>query len=215
MNHEPFITEKKPFVFLFSRFFLRLGLKIWNRFRVIGSENMPAQGGVIIASNHASFMDPPIVGCGLMHRYVRFMARDTLFQNRIGQWWFENVGVVSLDRNRGDIAAFKAAIALLKAGGALCLFPEGTRTLDGSLQKPKSGIGFLIMKAEVPVLPVYIEGSFKAFPKGAKGIRPAKITARYGALISQDEFKKLGSGKDIYEKAADLVMAKIAELKNI
>ena len=113
---------------------------------------------------------------------------------------------------RGPVIAAEDGIL---AGGALCLFPEGTRTLDGSLQKPKSGIGFLIMKAEVPVLPVYIEGSFKAFPKGAKGIRPAKITARYGALISQDEFKKLGSGKDIYEKAADLVMAKIAELKNI
>ncbi|MFA7160671.1 MAG: lysophospholipid acyltransferase family protein [Kiritimatiellia bacterium] len=209
------LLEKKPLVFLVSRFLFRLGLKIWNRFRVIGSENMPAQGGVIIASNHASFMDPPIVGCGLMHRYVRFMARDTLFQNRIGQWWFENVGVVSLDRNRGDIAAFKAAIALLKAGGALCLFPEGTRTLDGKLQKPKSGIGFLIMKAEVPVLPVYIEGSFSAFPKGAKLIKPAKITVRYGPLITRDEFKKLGSGKDIYEKATDFVMAKIAELKKV
>lgn len=209
------LLEKKPLVFLFSRFWLRLGLKLWNRFRAIGSKNMPLQGGVIIASNHASFMDPPIVGCGLMHRYVRFMARDTLFRNRVGQWWAEGVGVVDIDRTRGDIAAFKAAIALLKAGGALCLFPEGTRTLDGNLQKPKSGIGFLIMKAGVPVLPVYIDGSFKAFPKGAKWIRPAKITARYGSLITQDEFKKLGSGKDIYEKAADLVMARIAELKTM
>jgi 1-acyl-sn-glycerol-3-phosphate acyltransferase len=214
VNAETDNAEKQPLVFLLSQFWLRLGLKIWNRFRAIGSENMPARGGVIIASNHASFMDPPIVGCGLLHRYVRFMARDTLFQNRIGQWWFESVGVVSINRNRGDIAAFKAALSVLRSGGALCLFPEGTRTLDGNLQKPKSGIGFLIMKSEVPVLPVYIEGSFSAFPKGAKWIRPAKITVRYGPLITQDEFKKLGSGKDLYEKATDLVMARIAELKS-
>ena len=85
--------------------------------------------------------------------------------------------------------------------------------MDGNLQKPKAGIGFLIMKAEVPVLPVYVEGSFAAFPKGAKWIRPAKITVRYGPLITQAEFRQLGSGKDLYEKATDLVMLKIADLK--
>ena len=215
MNHEPSIktVENKPWVFLFSRFLFRLGLKIWNRFQAFGSENMPAQGGVIIASNHASFMDPPIVSCGLMHRYVRFMARDTLFKNRVGKWWAENIGVVSIDRNRGDVAAFKAALAILKAGGALCLFPEGTRTLDGNLQKPKAGIGFLIIKAGVPVLPVYVEGSFNALHKGAKWIKPAKIKVYYGASISPAEFKQLGSCRDVYEKATELVMARIADLR--
>jgi len=177
---------------------------------------MPAQGGVIIASNHASFFDPPIVGCGLKSRYVRFLARDSLFQNRVGAWWARNVGVVSIDRNRGDIAAFKAAFSVLKAGGALCLFPEGTRTLDGKLQLPKAGIGFLIMKAEVPVVPVYVKGSFAAFPKGAKWIRPSKITVHYGPPITPAEFRRLDSGaerKEIYNKAAELVMARIAELQ--
>jgi len=208
--------EIKPFVYSFSRFLFWLGLKIWNRFHAFGGNNMPAQGGVIIASNHASFLDPPIVGCGLAHRYVRFLARDSLFKNRIGAWWAMNVGVVCIDRTRGDIAAFKAALAVLKAGGALCLFPEGTRTLDGNLQPPKAGIGFLIMKAEVPVVPVYVEGSFAAFPKGAKWIKPAKITAHYGHPITPSEFRQLEFGKErkeIYNKAAELVMAKIAELK--
>ena len=208
--------EKIPLVYIFSRFWFRLGLKIWNRFQAFGGNNMPAQGGVIIASNHASFLDPPIVGSGLTQRYVRFLARNSLFQNRIGAWWARNVGVVCIDRNRGDIAAFKAALLVLKAGGALCLFPEGTRTLDGNLQPPKAGIGFLIMKAEVPVVPVYVEGSFAAFPKGAKWIKPAKITVHYGPQISPSEFRQLGSGeerKEIYSKAAELVMAKIAELK--
>jgi len=208
--------EQIPFVYKLSRFWFWLGLKIWNRFQAFGGNNMPAQGGVIIASNHASFLDPPIVGCGLTQRYVRFLARDSLFQNRIGAWWAGNVGVVCIDRNRGDIAAFKAALSVLKAGGALCLFPEGTRTLDGKLQPPKAGIGFLIMKAEVPVVPVYVEGSFAAFPKGTKWIKPAKITVHYGSPITPSEFRQLGSGeerKEIYSKTAELVMTKIAELK--
>ncbi len=205
--------EKIPFIYKISRFWFWLGLKIWNRFQAFGSDNMPAEGGVIIASNHASFLDPPLVGCGLMHRYVRFLARNTLFQNRVGEWWSRNVGVVCIDRTRGDIAAFKAALSVLQAGGALCLFPEGTRTLDGKLQPPKAGIGFLIMKAEVPVVPVYVEGSFAAFSKGAKWIKPAKIKLYYGPAITPAEFRQLGSGKEIYGKAAELVMAKIAELK--
>lgn len=122
------------------------------------------------------------------------------------------MGVVSIDRNRGDIAAFKAALAVLKAGGALCLFPEGTRTLDGNLQPPKDGIGFLIVKSAVPVVPAYIEGSFKAFPKEAGWIKPARITVRYGAPIMPGEFIQQDGGREIYHKAAELVMARIAEL---
>ena len=207
--------EKKPFIYRFSRFWLWLWLIVWHRFQAFGSGYMPAQGGVIIASNHASFLDPPLVGCGVMHRYVRFLARDSLFENRVGAWWARNVGVVCIDRTRGDIAAFKAALAVLKAGGALCLFPEGTRTLDGNLQLPKAGIGFLIMKAQVPVVPVYVQGSFAAFSKGARWIKPAKIKVYYGAPITPAEFAQLGAGKErkeIFNKAAELVMARIEEL---
>ena len=205
--------EKIPWVYAFSRFGLWLGLKIWNRYQAIGRENVPSQGGIIIASNHASYLDPPLVGCALKQRYVRFLARDSLFQNRLGQWWANNVGVVFIDRNRGDLAAFKAALAILKAGGALCLFPEGTRTLDGNLQDPKGGIGFLILKSAVPVIPAYIEGSFTAFSKGAGRIRPAKITVHYGQPIGPKEFQRLGSDKAAYHKAAALVMEKIAVLR--
>ncbi|MDO9541035.1 MAG: lysophospholipid acyltransferase family protein [Kiritimatiellia bacterium] len=205
--------EKIPFIYNFSRFWLWVGLRIWNRYRASGKENVPAQGGIIIASNHASYLDPPLLGCALKHRYVRFLARDSLFQNRLGQWWANKVGVVFIDRNRGDLAAFKAALTILKAGGALCLFPEGTRTLDGNLQSPKAGIGFLIVKSAVPVVPAYIEGSFAAFSKGAGRIRPAKITVRYGQPISPEEFQRLGSDKTAYHKAAALVMEKIAALR--
>lgn len=206
--------DKIPLVYSISRFGLWLGLKIWHRYQAIAPENVPPVGGVIIAANHASFLDPPLAGCALPRRYVRFLARSTLFRNKIGQWWAEQVGVVFIDRNRGDLAAFKAALAVLKAGGLLCLFPEGTRSRDGNLQAAKGGIGFLIMKAEVPVVPVYIDGSFAAFPKGAKWPRPVKIRVRYGSPIQPAEFKRLGAGREIYAPAAELVMARIAALKS-
>jgi len=205
--------DKIPPVYSVSRFGLWLWLKIWNRFSSTGAENVPLQGGVIVASNHASYLDPPLVGCDLPKRYVRFLARNTLFKNRIGQWWARNVGVVFIDRNRGDIAAFKTALGVLKAGGLLCLFPEGTRTLTGGLQPPKGGVGFMIMKAGVPVVPAYIDGSFAAFPKGAKRVKPAKITVRYGRPIMPEEFRGLGTDKEAYNKAAELVMARISDLK--
>lgn len=205
--------EKIPFIYSFSRFCLWLGLKIWNRYQAIGAGYVPTQGGVIIASNHASYLDPPIAGCALTSRYVRFLARNSLFRNRLGDWWARNVGVVFIDRTKGDRAAFKAALTVLKSGGVLCLFPEGTRTLDGELQPPKAGIGFLIIKSAVPVVPVYIKGSFAAFPKGAGWIRPEKIVVRYGRPVSPEEFRRLGSDKEAYHKAAELVMERIAALR--
>jgi 1-acyl-sn-glycerol-3-phosphate acyltransferase len=205
--------ERIPFVYNISRFWLWAGLKIWNRYRAIGKENVPSHGKVIIASNHASFLDPPLVGCALKNRYVRFLARSSLFQSRLGRWWANNVGVVFIDRERGDLAAFKAALAVLEAGGALCLFPEGTRTLDGKLQPPKAGIGFLIIKSAAPVVPAYIDGSFTAFSKGTGRIRPTKITVSYGPAISPEEFRQLGSDKTIHQKAAELVMERITALQ--
>lgn len=207
--------DKIPLVYSVSRYLLWLGLRIWNRYCTIGAENVPLEGGVIIASSHASYLDPPLAGCVLTKRYVRFLTRSTLFKRKLGNWWARNVGVVFIDRDRGDIAAFKAALAVLKEGGALCLFPEGTRTLDGNLQDAKGGIGFLIMKANVPIVPVYIEGNFEAFPKGVKWIRPSKIIVRYGRPILPEEFHSLGVDKEAYNKAAELVMAKIAELKKL
>jgi len=120
---------------------------------------------------------------------------------------------VMLDRTKGDIGAMKAALAILKAEGALCLFPEGTRTRDGRLQAVKGGIGFLIAKAGVPVFPVYVNGSFKAFPWGARWIRPHKITVHYGTPLKPETWSELTGNKLGYERIADLVMERIAALE--
>jgi 1-acyl-sn-glycerol-3-phosphate acyltransferase len=184
--------------------------------RSLGTEKMPAGGGVIIASNHASFLDPPLIGASMRRRLVRFMARDTLFENKFLGWFYHRLGVVPLSRERGDVAAIKTAIRLLKEGQCVALFPEGTRTLDGHLQNAKGGIGFLISKAGVPVLPCYIDGSYEAWPKGGKKIKSVPITITYGDPIQPAELLLSNDrGKVDFDAIGRLVMERIAGLKDL
>ncbi|MFN2352859.1 MAG: lysophospholipid acyltransferase family protein, partial [Kiritimatiellia bacterium] len=175
---------------------------------------VPATGGCIIASNHASFIDPPAVVCGVWHRHVRFMARETLFKNPLTRWWAGAVGVVPLDRTKGDIAAMRMALNVLKGGGVLALFPEGTRTRDGKLQRVKGGVGFLIARSGVPVVPAFVHGSFQALPRGALCVRPRKVAVVYGAPIMPEELQNIMQGEKRYQDVADFVMRRIAELEN-
>ena len=206
--------KASPAVYQFCRRALKLGMILWNRFEAHGGENVPTTGGCIVASNHVSFLDPPALGCGVRNRVVRFMARDTLFQPP----WFGNVlhrvGVIPISREKGDVGALRKAIQCLKEGSCIGLFPEGTRSPDGTLQPAKGGIGFLIAKAGVPVVPAYIEGTYDAYPRSAKRIRPTKVRITYGKPIMPEEFAALGKDRDAYEKVGSLVMDRIREIRD-
>ena len=120
--------------------------------------------------------------------------------------------VIPLDRTKGDLGALKKAIATLKEGKVVGLFPEGTRSPDGQMRAAKGGIGFLIAKGNVPVVPLHISGTFAAFPKGADHFRPSRIVARYGPPISPEEILAAMTKKNDYESVGALVMRRIAEL---
>ena len=201
-------------VYQISTLLFKLFLRLWNRLKVYGAKNVPQEGGVLIASNHASFLDPPAVGVGYRARPVHFMARDTLWNSKFGSWWMSKVGCIPVARGTGDLKALKLTIKALKEGKVVSMFPEGTRTEDGNLQKPLGGIGFIVEKSGCVVVPTYIDGSFEAYPKGAKRIKPSKVSISYGKPISQEEFKALGTGREAYEKYADLIMQRIAELRD-
>ncbi len=192
----------------------KLFLFLWHRLKIRGVENIPARGGVLIASNHASYLDPPVVGVGYRARPVHFMARDTLWNSKFGSWWMDSVGCVPVSRGTGDIKALKLTIKTLKEGKVMSMFPEGTRTEDGELQEAKGGIGFIIEKSGCVVIPAYIDGSYKAHKKGAKFIKPVKITITYGKPITQEDFQALGSGRAAYDKHAALIMERVAALKD-
>ena len=192
----------------------KLFLLIWHRLKIRGAENIPDRGGVLLASNHASYLDPPVVGVGYRGRPVHFMARDSLWKKGFGAWWMDHVGCIPVARGTGDMRALKLTIKALKEGKVVSMFPEGTRTEDGELQEAKGGIGFIIEKSGCVVVPAYIDGSYRAHPKGAKWIKPVKVTIAFGKPITQEEFQALGSGRDAYDAHAALIMQRIADLKN-
>lgn len=201
-----------PFVYRVCRRIIRLWLKAWLRYETRGSERVPLSGGCIVASNHASFLDPVAVGCGLMRRHVRFLARDTLFKSRLTGWWADRVGVVRIDRDKGDIAALRSALRVLRRGGLICLFPEGTRTPDGKLQEAQGGVGFLMAKAGVPVVPVFVEGTFDALPRGARWVKPRKVNVVYGEPILPHELRRFDRNKEGYRQAAEFLMSRIGSI---
>ncbi len=187
--------------------------RIFCGFKVHGQENMLREGGCIVVPNHASFLDPPIMGASYKYRPIRFLARDTLYKGKIWTSILLSLHTLPLSRDKGDIAALRKALNLIKEGKAVALFPEGTRTPDGELHEPKGGVAFLIGKARVPVVPVYIEGTFNVWPKGAKWLRRAKISVTYGKPIAPEEFPSGGKSRDRHDEIGRIVMERIAALK--
>jgi 1-acyl-sn-glycerol-3-phosphate acyltransferase len=199
-------------LFWIARGFLTLCLVLKYRMRITGRDHVPREGGAVIAANHCSYLDPPVLAACSSRRIVRFMARDTLMSNRVARWFFPRVAIIPLDRTRGDLGALRKALASLKEGKVIGLFPEGTRSPDGKLQQAKGGIGFLLAKAEVPVVPVHIAGTYEAFPKGAKTFGPSRIRVRLGSPIHPDEIRACMASKSDYESVGALVMDRIRNL---
>jgi 1-acyl-sn-glycerol-3-phosphate acyltransferase len=192
----------------------KLGLILWNRIKIYGADNIPDKGGVMIVSNHASYLDPPIIGVAYRKRPVHFMARDSLWKRGFGAWWMDGVGCIPVKRDEGDIRAIKLAIKSLQEGKVISIFPEGTRSDDGNLQSAKSGIGLIIEKSECNVIPAYIDGSFQALPKGAKWIKPHHISISFGLPLSPDTFKSLGKGRKAYSAYVSFIMDRIKCLRD-
>lgn len=190
---------------------LWLFFRIMFRFQSFGLEHIPREGGCILVANHVSFLDPPLIG-GAVRRPLRFIARNTLLRAGFLQWFFPRIGVITIDRDKGDIAALRKAIQIVQAGNMLCLFPEGTRSPNGELQPAKGGIGFLVSKCAVPVVPVYIQGTYEAWPKGAKRMRPGKIRLFFGSPILPEDIRRIGRGREAYEQIAALTMERIGAL---
>ncbi len=182
------------------------------RIEIRGTGNIPWKGPVVLAANHCSFLDPPVLAMVSPNRNVRFMARDTLYSNPFARWFFPRVGLIALDRTRGDLAALRTAISSLKGGDLVALFPEGTRSPDGQIKQAKGGIGFLIAKSGAPVVPARIFGTYEAMPKGSGRLRRSRISVRVGEAITPEEIQAAMPEKGAYEAAASLVMSRIAAL---
>ena len=126
---------------------------------------MISSGPVILASNHQSYLDPPLLGC-VADRAIFFLARKTLLEGTFLGWLLPKLNVIPVDQEGGDRNALKILIRLLKAGDAVLIFPEGERTRDGQLGSALPGLGFVIAKTLAPVVPMRIFGAHEALPRG-------------------------------------------------
>jgi len=148
-----------------ARFSLRVAFRLGGGLTVEGRENMPADGPLIVACNHTSYLDPPLLGAGLP-RIVCFMARKTLFEHWFGAWVISNLHAFPLDREGDSREALRVFGTHLEAGRAVVLFPEGTRSPTGRLQPLRPGVSLIATRYHAPVLPVYIRGAFESWPRG-------------------------------------------------
>jgi 1-acyl-sn-glycerol-3-phosphate acyltransferase len=188
------------------------------RWRVYDRERVPLEGPVILAANHASFLDPPLVGAGLP-RAISYLARHNLFKYPGIGWLLRSWNAVPVDRDGGGGAGLKAILNRLLAGGGIILFPEGTRSPDGKLRAPQSGIGLTVIKSKAPVVPVRVFGTHEAWGRHMKLPRRRPVAVRYGqvmhfeALRAEAETCGKSRLKEIYQEVAEQIMREIALLE--
>jgi 1-acyl-sn-glycerol-3-phosphate acyltransferase len=198
--------------------FFRALFKLYFRWRVYNPERVPLEGPVILAANHASFIDPPLVGAGV-RRMINYLARESLFHVPILAAILRSWKVVPVDRDAGTGRGLKTILQRLDQGGAIILFPEGTRSSDGSLQPARSGIGLTVIKSHAPVVPVRVFGTFEAYGRTQKFPHPHRLQVKYGKplLFEKERAEAKTCAKDrlkqIYQEIADKIMSEISALE--
>jgi 1-acyl-sn-glycerol-3-phosphate acyltransferase len=175
---------------------------------------VPQEGGFLIASNHASYLDIPLLGCGIARR-VWYLGRHDLFPIPLVNGILQGLGWIPLRLGRLDRDAFGKAVSLIKEGKPVAIFPEGGRTVTGRLRPGKPGIGVIVAQAGCQVVPAYIKGTFEVLPPGAKWPRFQRVTVTYGEPIDFGADKAQFAGKVFYQHVSRTVMAKIAELGQV
>ena len=188
--------------------------RIWFRYRVQGA--VPDTGGVLVAANHASYLDIPLLGCG-MRRRAWYLGRSDLFPVPGLNGILRSLGWIPVRMGRLDREAFGKAISLIRAGEVVVIFPEGGRSRDGVLQPPKAGIGVIVSKTGCPVVPAYLKGTFDILPTGAKWPRGRQVTVSFGEPIRFDpvDRKEKAETKRFYEQVSRTIIDHIAALGEV
>jgi 1-acyl-sn-glycerol-3-phosphate acyltransferase len=196
----------------------RAGLAGLTRVRVEGAvDEIPRSGPVIIAANHSSNLDVPVLGSSLMPRIGRrfqWLGKRELFDWPVVGWIARNGGVHAIDRGAADVEAFRLAAQILEEGHALFVFPEGTRSHDGRLGPARDGVAVLALRTGSPIVPVGVSGSYERWPRGQKLPHPGgRVTVRVGSPFRlADELPPDLDRRAAKSAATDLIMRKIAAL---
>lgn len=196
----------------------RLIFRLYFRWRVFDAGRVPQNGPVILAANHTSFLDPPLVGAAL-DRDISYLARESLFRFPLIGALLRSWNSVPVDREGGGAAGLRAILDRLLGGGGIILFPEGTRSIDGQLKAARSGIGLTVIKSSAPVVPVRVFGTYEAYGRHMKFPLPRRVMVKFGEpmdfVILRGEARHCSKArlKEIYQEVADQIMAEIAKLQ--
>jgi 1-acyl-sn-glycerol-3-phosphate acyltransferase len=198
--------------------FFRAIFSVYFRWRTFNAEAVPLTGPVILAPNHASYIDPPLVGAGI-RRHISYLARDSIFRVPILASILRSWEVVPVDRDGGTGRGLKEILARLEQGGAVIVFPEGTRSRHGNLNPARSGIGLTVIKSGAPVVPVRVFGTHQAFGPHRRWPRPGRLDVKYGQLLTFEALRAEAATcskqrvKEVYQQVADEIMCQIARLE--
>lgn len=199
-----------PVIYWLAHTGSRLAGRLIFRQRIRHREYLPEAGGALIVANHVSFLDPALVGA-CFRNPIHYLARKTLFKGFLG-WLLPRIQVLPVDLGKGDLASMKRILRLLKEGNRVLIFPEGTRSPDGTLQEAEAGIGFIIAKGDVPVVPVRLFGAYECWPREARWPRPGRITVVAGPPIDFSNLPEGLTGRERYQACADQVMKVLAAI---
>ncbi len=190
-------------------FLIRIGGAALWRLRCYGIGNLPRSGGVLLAANHQSYLDPPLVA-SCLPREMHFMARSSLFRNPVFGALIGRCNAFAIERDAADVKGVREAIARLQAGNILLVFPEGTRTRNGSIGPMKAGIGMLAVRASVPIVPVLIDGAYRVWPKGGPALPGlGRIRVVFGSPLTPDP----GHEMKIGDRVRDAILSLKGEQK--
>lgn len=186
---------------------------LFYRHRVYGKKHFP-KGGGIIASNHSSFLDPPLIGISAPEK-IHFLGRETLFHSRFFAWLIRKLNTHPVRRGKGNINAFKTAMELVTSGEKVVIFPEGGRSKDGTLQHGQLGVGMLVQRTGCQVVPAYIDGTYaiwsvkRRFPK-----LWGKTACVFGTPLHFPSLEEGGDKKEVQAYIVEEIMKKIADLRD-